>query len=144
MTYDFVMQDNRNVTVKRQESGPEMYTTTMYRLQFPSTAGRADSRNFMNQIKKLVGDTYQPHVTIDLSAVTELTADGIDLLLECAERVEHADGSVSIVSASAEVLIILEVTRLTSVVKMIETEAEQVPAFISSIGDSTGTGRVAA
>lgn len=121
-----------------------MYTTTMYRLQFPSAAGRADSRSFMNEIKKLVGETYQPHVTIDLSAVTELTADGIDLLLECVERVEQADGSVSIVAASAEVLIILELTRLTSVIKMIDTEAEQVPAFISSIGDSTGTGQVAA
>jgi anti-anti-sigma factor len=122
-----------------------MHTTTMYRLQFPSSAKRADFRTFMGEIKKLVGETYQPYVAIDLSAVSELTADGIDLLLECAERVEQADGTVSITSASAEVQIILELTRLTSVIKTIDSEAEQVPAFISSLtGDSTGTGQVAA
>ena len=123
-----------------------MRTTTMYRLEFPRMARRTDSRTFMGEIKKLVENTYQPHVAIDLSAVSELTADGIDLLLECVERVEQADGTVSIISASPEVLIILELTRLTSVIKTIENEAEQVPtALISSLtGDPTGTGQVAA
>ena len=123
-----------------------MYTTAMYRLQFPSTTGRADFRTFMSEIKKAVANSYQPHVAIDLSDVSGLTADGIDTLLECVERVERADGTVSIMSASTEVLIILELTRLTSVIKTIEDNTGQVPpAVISSItGDSTGTAEVAA
>jgi anti-anti-sigma factor len=146
MINGFVSTKRKQGMFLNQESGPRMYTTTMYRLQFPSAATRADSRTFMGEIKTLVGEAYQPHVVIDLSAVSELTADGIDLLLECVERVEQADGSVSISSASPEVQIILELTRLTSVVKTIDSEVELVaPEFISSVtGDSTGTGQVAA
>ena len=123
-----------------------MHTTVMYRFQFPSAARRPEFRTFIAEIKKVVRETYQPHVAIDLSAVSELTADGIDLLLECVEKVEQADGTVSITSASAEVQIILELTRLTSVIKTMDSEAEQVPpAFISSLtGDSTVPGQVAA
>ena len=100
----------------------------------------------MGEIKQLVEKTYQPHVAIDLSEVADLTADGIDLLLECVERVEQVDGTVSITAASEEVQIILELTRLTSVIQTIDSKAEQMaPSFISSVtGDSTGTGQVAA
>lgn len=124
-----------------------MCSPKMYKVQFPSGAERMEFRKFASAIKGLVRETYQPHVSIDLSEVPELNAEAIDALLECVERVEGVDGAVSITGASPEALIILELTRITSVVEAINVSAAEKPAeCIATVSerDSSGNQQLAA
>jgi hypothetical protein len=44
---------------------------------------------------------------VDLSGCPQIKAETIELLLECVEEVEHADGRVSVAVPNAETAVIL-------------------------------------
>ena len=83
---------------------------------------------------------------IDLPAGRTLKTETIDLLLECVEELEHVDGRVSVAVAEPESAVLLELTRLTSVLDLFpslaEATGEMVP-YVSSPGESA-SGQIAA
>jgi anti-anti-sigma regulatory factor len=81
---------------------------------------------FLDEIKDLVGKSHRPRLIVDLSECTQIKAETIDLLLECVEEVEHADGRVSVTVPNAETAVILELTQLTSVLDTFPTVFEAI------------------
>lgn len=88
---------------------------------------------FLDQIKERVGRSSRPRLIVDLTSSDALKPETIDLLLECVEEVEHADGRVA-VAASPETAVVLEVTQLTSVLEMFPSVSE---ATDSEVADRT-------
>jgi len=92
--------------------------------QFPRSHGLASRKSFLTEIQKLTRESYRPRVVMDLSKSRNLNPEAIDLLLDCVECVERADGRVIVAAGSRETAIILELTRLTSVVDMFSSVSE--------------------
>lgn len=86
--------------------------------QLPEQQGKLQRGLFLDEIKNLLGQTHRPRLIVDLSSGPELKAETIDFLLECVEEVEHMDGRVSVAAAEPEAAVILELTRLTSVLDL--------------------------
>src|SRR5437868_13556672 len=85
---------------------------------FPQSHGLASRKSFLTEIQRLTRESYRPQVVVDLSKCRNLNLEAIDLLLDCIEHVERADGRVIVAAGCPETAIILELTRLTSVVDM--------------------------
>jgi anti-anti-sigma regulatory factor len=96
---------------------------------------------FLDEVKDLVGQSYRPRLIVDLGACSQIKAETIDLLLECVEEVEHADGRVSVAVPNAETAVILELTQLTSVLdtfpSVFDAMGENSPP-LSNTGSDTG------
>lgn len=101
---------------------------------------------FLDEVKVIIGQSYRPHLIVDLTSCEGVKSETIDLLLECVEEVEHADGRVS-VAATPETAVILELTQLTSVLDLFRSVPEAMSdrplPVIMPISD-VGTGQVAA
>jgi anti-anti-sigma regulatory factor len=93
--------------------------------QLPPTHVPARRKSFLAEIQTLSDQSSRPQLVVDLSASRGIGADAIDLLLQCVEHVERADGRVS-VAGSPETAVILELTRLTSVLDMFSSVSEAV------------------
>lgn len=78
---------------------------------------------FLDEVKIIIGKSYRPHLILDLTSCEAMKAETIDLLLECVEEVEHADGRVS-VAANPETAVILELTQVTSVLDLFRSVSE--------------------
>jgi anti-anti-sigma regulatory factor len=85
---------------------------------------------FLDEVKDLVGQSYRPRLIVDLGACPQIKAETIDLLLECVEEVEHADGRVSVAVPNAETAVILELTQLTSVL-------DTFPSVFDAMGENS-------
>ena len=101
---------------------------------------------FLDEVKEIIGQSYRPRLIVDLTSCEAMKAETIDLLLECVEEVEHADGRVS-VAAGPETAVILELTQLTSVLDLFgsvsEAMSERPLPVMMPISD-IGTTQVAA
>ena len=85
---------------------------------------------FLDEVKDLVGQSYRPRLIVDLGTCSQINAETIDLLLECVEEVEHADGRVSVAVPNAETAVILELTQLTSVL-------DTFPSVLDAMGKNS-------
>jgi hypothetical protein len=100
--------------------------------QLPEQQTKLHRGLFLDEVKKHVYETYRPHLIVDLTSCGEFRAETIDLLLECVEEVEHADGRVS-VAATPETAVILELTQLVSVLDVFSSVSEATDATPVSV-----------
>lgn len=92
--------------------------------QLPEVRSRLRRKSFLAEIKELADHSYRPRLIVDMSNTQEIDPDSIDLLLECVAEMEHADGRVALAAASPQAEVILELTRLTSVVDVFPSISE--------------------
>ena len=91
--------------------------------QLPARQTKLHRGLFLDGVKERMGQSYRPRLIIDLTSSEGVKPETIDLLLECVEEVEHADGRVA-VAASPEAAVILELTQLTTVLDMFPSVSE--------------------
>ena len=99
---------------------------------------------FLDEIKERVGQARRPRLIVDLTSSTGIKAETIDLLLECVEEVEHADGRVA-VAATPEAAVVLELTQLTSVLDLFPSVCDatgEIP-FVVQPSPASETGMAA-
>jgi anti-anti-sigma regulatory factor len=94
--------------------------------QFPQSRNFARRKSFLADVRDLARRTYRPQLVLEISESAEMAPDAIELLLECVEQVERADGRVSVVAGSPQTAVILELTRLTSVLDIFSSVSEAV------------------
>src|ERR1700740_2918258 len=92
--------------------------------ELPEVRSRLRRKSFLADIKEVAENSYRPRLIVDMSKAKEIEPDSIDLLLECVAAMEHADGRVAVAAASPEAEVILELTRLNSVVDMFPSVSE--------------------
>src|SRR5258708_26991234 len=69
-------------------------------------------------------NTDRPRIVFDLSQVREIDGAGTDMLLHCAEQVLRQDGSLNLASVPAEVLVVLELTRMHRLLAIFSSRSE--------------------
>ena len=94
--------------------------------EFPQGRNFARRKLFLSEVRNLARRTYRPQLVLDISESAEIAPDAIELLLECVEQVERADGRVSVVAGSPQTAVILELTRLASVLDIFSSVSEAV------------------
>ncbi len=90
----------------------------------PEPRDKASRRSFLREIKGFVDSSHRPRLILDLSAIEQISAESIDLLLECVGHAEHGDGEVSVAGASPQTSVILEITQAASVLNMFPSVLE--------------------
>ena len=94
--------------------------------QLPQCSGSSHRNSFLSEIQTLAEKTYRPRLVLDLLGSPRIEPDAIDLLLECVEQVERADGRVSVAVDCPETAVILELTRLNTVLDMFSSVSDAV------------------
>ena len=94
--------------------------------EFPLSRNFTRRKSFLAEVRNLARRIYRPHLVLDIPESAEMAPDAIELLLECVEQVERADGRVSVIAGSPQTAVILEVTRLTSVLDIFSSVSEAV------------------
>jgi anti-anti-sigma regulatory factor len=92
--------------------------------RLPQPHDQRSHRVFLREIKQFVDRSQRPRLIVDLSSVEQIHPESIDLLLECVDHAERGDGEVSVVGASVETAVILELTQVTSVLNMLPCTSE--------------------
>ena len=100
--------------------------------RFPESNTNLQRNAFLGEVRSLAEHSYRPRLVVDLSGEPLAKPDALDLLLDCVEQMENVDGRVSVAAASPETEVILEVTRLTSVVDVFPSISEAVAGAPSS------------
>jgi len=92
--------------------------------RLPEHCDQASRRSFLREIKEFVDSSHRSRLIVDLSAAGQISAESIDLLMECVGHAARADGEVSVSGASPETGVILEVTQAASVLNMFPSVLE--------------------
>ncbi len=111
---------------------------------FPRTDVTAHRRMFLNEVHNLANQSYRPQLIVNLPPSTKLGPAALDLLLDCVEHMERADGRVSVAGGSPEAEVILELTRLTSVVDLFSSVSEAMGNGVSGFEQQSGCQALAA
>ncbi len=93
-------------------------------MKLPHRVEAREARNFLRELRDLPVD--EPSVVVDLSAVRQIDAAALDVLLTCMVEVARRDGSMRLGGISPEAATVLELTRLDQVFEMFPTAADAV------------------
>jgi anti-anti-sigma regulatory factor len=93
-------------------------------LSFPSALGPGFHRGQRKALLLALRVASGTPVIVDLSACHTLNQEDIDLLLECMARVAGRDTLLLLVAGSRAIRILLEVTRIASIVPIFNTVDE--------------------
>jgi anti-sigma B factor antagonist len=85
-------------------------------------------RAFLREIQPLI-TADRPQVVFVLSAVKQLDAAGVDILLQCLSEVMKRDGDLKLAAVSPAAAVILEMTRTDRLFESYETTADAVRSF---------------
>lgn len=86
------------------------------------------AREFLREVQPLI-TADRPQVVFDLSAVKQLDAAGVDVLLQCMSEVMKRDGDLKLAALSPHAAVILELTRTDRLFEIYETAADAVRSF---------------
>jgi anti-anti-sigma regulatory factor len=92
-------------------------------LAYPCAAGAAGRRNMQKQLVRALRASELP-VVIDLSECRNLDHQDIDTLLDCVEHSAGRDTPLFLAATSAAIRVLLEVTRIASLVRVFESLEE--------------------
>lgn len=106
------METNRPVVVKHM----------------PERVNLRTARSFLQDVQPLI-TVDRPQVVFDLSAVKQLDAAGVDMLLQCMSEVMKRDGDLKLAAVSPHAAVILELTRTDRLFEIYETAADAVRSF---------------
>ncbi len=106
------METNRPVVVKRM----------------PERLSQREARSFRQEIEPIL-NTDRPQVVFDCSLVKHIDAAGIELLLDCLRRVMGRDGDLKLASVSAQMAVILEMTRTDRLFEIYDSSSDAVLSF---------------
>jgi len=83
--------------------------------QLPEKLNSARCRAFRHEVEKIVCQMLRPAIVFQLQAATRLDAERLDFLIRCARLAADHDAEVAIAAPNAQHQVVLEVTRLSSV-----------------------------
>jgi anti-anti-sigma factor len=93
------------------------------------------ARTFLREVQPLI-TVDRPQVVFDLSAVIQLDAAGVDMLLQCMSEAMKRDGDLKLAAVSPQAAVILELTRTDRLFEIYETAADAVRSFSRFIPSS--------
>jgi anti-anti-sigma factor len=94
----------------------------------PERVYQKQARLFFREVQPLI-TVDRPQVVFDLSAVKQLDAAGVDVLLQCMSQVMKRDGDLKLAAISPQAAVILELTRTDRLFEIYHTAADAVRSF---------------
>jgi len=87
-----------------------------------------DNRHLFNEFQQFISEGIQQFV-IDLSHLSVINSVGINFLLRLLKKVQHIGGQLLLANASAQVLRLLDITKLTSVFSIKDSVGEAIESI---------------
>lgn len=106
------MEINRPVVVKRM----------------PEKLNLKQARAFLREVQPILS-CDRPQIVFDGSQVKQIDAAGVEALLQCLSRVMKRDGDLKLASLSAQMELILEMTRTDRLFEIYDNSADAVLSF---------------
>ena len=106
------METNRPVVVKR----------------IPERLNLKQARAFCREIDPIL-NSDRPQIVFDCSAVKQIDAAGVEMLLQCLSHVIKHDGDVKLAALSPQMAVVLEMTRTDRLFEIYETSSDAVLSF---------------
>ena len=96
----------------------------------PERMNLRQARQFHEQVRPFFR-VDRPQIVFDLSAVRQLDAAGVDMLLQCMTEASRHDGDLKLASLSPQASVVLELTRTDRLFEIYETATDAVKSFSS-------------
>lgn len=94
----------------------------------PEHVNARTARRFWADIQPFLG-IDRPQLVFDFSAVVQLDAAGVEMLLRCVSEVHKRDGDLKLASLSEPAAVVLELTRAERLFEIYDTPVEAVRSF---------------
>jgi len=96
--------------------------------RMPEKVNQREARNFLADVQPFL-TADRPQLVFDLSAVRQLDAAGVEMLLHCVSEVMKRDGDLKLASLSPQAAMVLELTRTDRLFEIYETSTEAARSF---------------
>jgi anti-anti-sigma regulatory factor len=97
--------------------------------EFPSLLDSGECRRFYRQFRTELAECYRPQLVFDLSAVQNMTAQGVDLLVRCINQIADRDGELKFAAASPETELVLELTQISGIAEHYESVEDALESW---------------
>jgi anti-sigma B factor antagonist len=94
----------------------------------PERVNQKHARLFFREVQPLI-TADRPQVVFDLSAVQQLDAAGVDMLLQCMSQIMKRDGDLKLAAVSPHAAVILELTRTDRLFEIYRSTADAIRSF---------------
>lgn len=101
---------------------------TVVSKHLPERVTAKTARVFLREIAPIL-QSDRPQIVFDLSAVKQLDAAGIDMLLECMGEAMKRDGDLKLAALSPQAAVVLEMTRTDRLFEIYATAGDAVRSF---------------
>lgn len=96
--------------------------------RMPEKVNQREARKFLADVQPFL-NADRPQLVFDLSAVRQLDAAGVEMLLHCVSEVMKRDGDLKLASLSPQAAMLLELTRTDRLFEIYETSTEAARSF---------------
>jgi len=96
--------------------------------RMPEKVNQREARKFLADVQPFL-NADRPQLVFDLSAVRQLDAAGVEMLLHCVSEVMKRDGDLKLASPSPQAAMVLELTRTDRLFEIYETSTEAARSF---------------
>ena len=96
----------------------------------PELLHMRQARQFQQEVRPFFR-ADRPQIVFDMSAVRQIDAAGVDMLLECMAEASKRDGDLKLANLSPQASVVLELTRTDRLFEIYETAADAVKSFSS-------------
>lgn len=96
--------------------------------RMPEKVNQREARKFLADVQPFL-NADRPQLVFDLSAVKQLDAAGVEMLLHCVSEVMKRDGDLKLASLSPQAAMVLELTRTDRLFEIYENSTEAARSF---------------
>lgn len=96
--------------------------------RMPEKVNQREARKFLADVQPFL-TADRPQLVFDLSAVKQLDASGVEMLLHCVSEVMKRDGDLKLASLSPQAAMVLELTRTDRLFEIYETSTDAARSF---------------
>lgn len=96
--------------------------------RMPEKVNQREARKFLADVQPFL-NADRPQLVFDLSAVRQLDAAGVEMLLHCVSEVMKRDGDLKLASLSPQAAMVLELTRTDRLFEIYDTSTDAARSF---------------
>jgi len=105
-------------------------------MQLPKRLNLTEAREFLPEVMAVLKND-RPHIVFDFSEVAQIDSAGVEMLLNCLERVMSLDGDLKLAGLTSQASVILELTRVDRLFEIFATVDDAVESFRSFMAQDT-------
>jgi anti-anti-sigma factor len=96
--------------------------------RIPERLNLKQARAFCREMEPIL-NSDRPQLVFDCSQVKQIDAGGVEMLLQCLVQVMQRDGDVKLAALSAEMAVVLEMTRTDRLFEIYDSSSDAVLSF---------------